>query len=218
MAHLRWLPVLLLSLSVVGGCRGRRFGDDVGESATPSFGDASWRIKEELGGFGLVLSVPDPDRFFYCPSLVLVGAGAGVYGGDLWRFVYQIEKSGWCLDPTFSGGLHPLLGVFFSGMLGLTLPAASVTFFAGEEMAYGHLPRPARSSTSRHAGFPNVLLSVPFQNFEDASSGWWTASVRLLRPPATSTTGSFLQGFVCNSVFFHGCPCKLYDVNYHIFL
>ena len=85
MAHLRWLPVLLLSLSVVGGCRGRRFGDDVGESATPSFGDASWRIKEELGGFGLVLSVPDPDRFLYCPSLVLVGAGlafmAETFGG-----------------------------------------------------------------------------------------------------------------------------------------
>ena len=132
--------------------------------------------------------------------------------------VYQLEKLGWCLDPTFSGGLHPLLGVFFSGVLGLTLPAASVTFFAGEEMAYGHLPRPAHSSTSRHAGFPNVLLSVPFQNFEDASSGWWTASVCLLRPPVTSTTGSFLQGFVCNSFFFHGCPCKLYDVNYQIFL
>jgi len=36
---------------------GRRFGDDVGESATPSFGDALWRIKEELGGFGLVFEV-----------------------------------------------------------------------------------------------------------------------------------------------------------------
>ena len=119
MAHLRWLPVLLLSLSVVGGCRGRRFGDDVGESATPSFGDALWRIKEELGGFGLVVSVPDPDRFFYCPSLVLVGAGAGVYGGDLWRFVYQIEKSGWCLDPTFSGGFASLFGCLLLRRVGV---------------------------------------------------------------------------------------------------
>jgi len=32
------------------------------------------------------------------------------------------------------------------------------------------------------------------------------------------TVESFLQGFVCNSFFFHGCPCKLYDVNYQIFL
>ena len=109
-----------------------------------------------------MVSVPDPDRFFYCPSLVLAGAGAGVYGEDLWRFVYQLEKSGWCLDPTFSGDLHALLGVFFSGVLGLKLPAASVTFFAGEEMAYGHLPRSIHSSTSWHVGFPNMLLLVPF--------------------------------------------------------
>ena len=210
--------MLLLSLSVVGGCRGRRFGDDVGESATPSFGDALWRIKEELGGFGFVVSVPDPDRFFYCPSLVLVSAGAGVYDGELWRFVYQLGRPGWCLDPTLSGGLHPLLGVLFSGVVGWMRSVASVPFFTGEVMADGHLAWPARSSSIRHVSFPDMLLLVPFQNFEDASSGWWTASVRLLRPPATSTTKSFLQGLVCNSIFFHGCLYKLYDVNYQIFL
>ena len=165
---------------------------------------------------GEVFFATRPVRLVYSFRFV-VGWEFFCSGSAMMDRVYQLEKLGWCLDPTFSGGLHPLLGVFFSGVLGLTLPVASVPFFTGEEMAFGCLPRPAHSSTSWHVGFPNVLLRVPLQNFE-ASSGRWTASACLLRPPATSTTGSSLQGLVCNSIFFQGCLCKLYDVNYHIIL
>jgi hypothetical protein len=114
--------------------------------------------------------------------------------------------------------LHLLLGVLCSGVLGFMLFVASDLFDTGEVMVVGHLLRPVRSTFTRHVGFPDMLLLVPLQNFDDASSGWWSASGHLLRLPATSSTGSSLQGLVCNFLFFQGCLCKVCDVNYQIFL
>jgi hypothetical protein len=59
---LGWLPVLLLLLSVVDGSCGSwsgRSGDVVDFSALPFHGDAPWRIKEELGRSGPLVSVLD---------------------------------------------------------------------------------------------------------------------------------------------------------------
>ena len=117
MAPVRWPPVLLLLLSTVGGCRSGRSADVVGESAAPSFGEATRRIKKELGTSGL-LTNPDPVGFFFCLSLVFVGVGPTEFLGML---VYQLGRSGWFLDPTYSGGMHPLLGVLYTSVLGLML-------------------------------------------------------------------------------------------------
>ena len=210
-------------LSAVGGGWGGGFGHVVGESAASSSGEALWRIKDELGLSGPLVSFPDPGGFFLCPSLGSVDVGACFSGGGLWRFGYHLGRSGrcvdpsfsgWCLDPTFSGGLYPLLGVLFIGVLELVLCEASDSFYTGEVMAVGHLARPALSTTSRHVGFSGVLLRGPFQNFEAASLGWWSASGHLLRPPVSRTTGRFLQGLVCNFSFFEGCLCKMYGANY----
>ena len=69
MAPTGWLLLLLLLLSAVGGCWGGGFGDVVGESAAPGSGEASWRIKEELGRSGLRVSFPDLVGFFVCRSV-----------------------------------------------------------------------------------------------------------------------------------------------------
>jgi hypothetical protein len=114
--------------------------------------------------------------------------------------------------------LHLLLGVLCSGVLGFMLFVASDLFDTGEVVAVGHLVRPVRSTFTRHVGFPDVLLLVPIQNFEDVSSGRWSASGRLLWLPATTSTGRSLQRLVCNFHFFQGCHCKMCDVNYQIFL
>ena len=74
MAPVRWPPMLLLLLSAVRGCRSGRSADVVGESAAPSFGEATRRIKKELGRSGL-LSDLDLVGFFFCPSLVFIGIG-----------------------------------------------------------------------------------------------------------------------------------------------
>jgi hypothetical protein len=174
------------------------------------------RIKEELGRSGFVIS-PDLVGFFCYPSFVFVG-GTDVSGGALGRFAYQLERSGWFLVPTYSGGLHPLLGVLYTGVLGLVLFVASDPFYTDEEMVVGHLAWPVRSMTTRHVGFPDVLLLVPLQNIEAASPERWPASGRLLWSPATRMTGSSLQGLDCNSLVFQGCLCKLYDVNYQKFI
>jgi len=69
-----WLLLLLLLLSAVGGCWGGGFGDVVGESAAPGSGEASWRIKEELGRSGLRVSFPDLVGFFICRSVPMAGS------------------------------------------------------------------------------------------------------------------------------------------------
>jgi hypothetical protein len=115
------------------------------------------------------VTAPDLVGFFGCPSIVFV-RGTDVSGGALGRFVYQLERSGWFLVLTYSGGLHPLLGVLCIDVLGLVLFMASDPFYTGEEMVVGHLAWPVRSMTIRHVGFPDVLLLVPLQNFEAASS------------------------------------------------
>ncbi|OQU84992.1 hypothetical protein SORBI_3004G154466 [Sorghum bicolor] len=102
----------------------------------------------------------------------------------------KLGRSGWLLDPTYSGGLHLLLGVLYTGVLWLILFIVSGLFYTGEEMVVDHLARPIRSTTTRHVGFPDVLSLMPLQNFEAASSGRWSASERLLRPLATRATGS----------------------------
>ena len=104
-------------LNAVEGGWGGGFGHVVGESVAPFSGEALWRIKEELGLSGPLVSFPDPGGFFLCPSLGSVDVGACFSGGGLWRFGYHLGRSGrcvdpsfsgWCLDPTFSGGLYPL--------------------------------------------------------------------------------------------------------------
>ena len=200
----------------VGCSWGGRFGGGVDESAASSSGEAPWRIMEELGGSGL--RVPVSVGLFFCSLFVFVGAGDGVYGEGRWRYVYQLGRPGWCLDPTLSGGLHPLPGVLFSGVVGWMWSVASVPFFTGEVMADGHLAWPARSSSIRHVGFPDMLLLVPFLNSAASSSGGWSAPRHLPRPPATRATWCSLQGLVCNFLFFEWCLCKLNDVNCQTFL
>ncbi|CAD6206722.1 unnamed protein product [Miscanthus lutarioriparius] len=81
--------------------------------------------------------------FFYYPSLVSVGAGigdVGFSGGKLGRYVYQLEKSGWSLSPSFSGGLHPPLGDSLSGKPELLVDAPD-PLLSGDVMATGHLDR-----------------------------------------------------------------------------
>jgi hypothetical protein len=101
-----------------------------------------WRIKEELGRSRFVTAL-DLVRFFCCPSFVFIGVGTIVSGGALERFVYRLERLGWFLVPTYSGGLHPLLGVIYTGMLGLVMFVASDPFYTDKEMVVGHLAWPA---------------------------------------------------------------------------
>ena len=65
--------------------------------------EALWRIKEELGLSGPLVSFPDPGGFFLCPSLGSVDVGACFSGGGLWRFGYHLGRSGRCVDPSFLG-------------------------------------------------------------------------------------------------------------------
>jgi hypothetical protein len=167
--------VLLLLLSVAGGSWSGRSGDVVDFSALPFRSDAPWRIKEELGRSGPLVSVLDLVSFFFCPSLVFIGADDGVSGGVLGRFGYQHGRPGWCVVTTLSSGLHPLLGSLYTGVLGLKLCEVSDLFNTGEGMAFGHPDRPTRSTVSRHVGFSDMLLWVPLENFEVAWSGRWPA-------------------------------------------
>ena len=188
----------------VGCSWGGRFGGGVDESAASSSGEAPWRIMVVFGGSGL--RVPVHVGLFFCSLFVFVGAGDGVYGEGRWRYVYQLGRPGWCLDPTLSGGLHPLLGVLFSGVVGWMRSVASVPFFTGEVMADGHLAWPARSSSIRHVGFPDMLLLMPFLNSAASSSGGWSAPRHLPRPPATRATGApykdlFVISFSLKGVF-----------------
>jgi hypothetical protein len=75
---------------------------------------------------------------------------------------------------------------------------------SGDVMAFGHLLRPERSTTSKHIGVSDVILLMPMKTFDVPSSGGWSASMSLLRPSATRTTGRILQGHECNLHFFKG--------------
>jgi hypothetical protein len=170
----RWLLALLLPLTGVGrgGCGGS--GGAAGETGAPSFRDDPWRIK--------------------CSSLVFVGTGivAGFSGGFLGRYVYQLVKSGWSFAPTFSGGFLPLRGGLLAGVLGMLVVEAPDSLLSGDAMAPGHLVRPVRSAGKKHVGVAGMLLLVPFKTFEESSSGGWSASTRLFRPPAMRMTGRSL--------------------------
>ncbi|TVU23298.1 hypothetical protein EJB05_25654, partial [Eragrostis curvula] len=102
-----------------------------------------------LAGSGVPFEASNFDGEFFCPSLSFfgIGTGDGVLSGEAVgrSMLYRPGRSGWFLDPTSSGGLHPLLGVLCSGELGLML-AASDPFYTGEAMVFDHLVRPARSS------------------------------------------------------------------------
>jgi hypothetical protein len=102
---------------------------------------------EELGRSGFVTAL-DLVEFFCCPFFVFVGVSTGVSGGALGRFVYQLERSGWFLVSTYYGGLHPLLGVLYTGVLELALFVASDPFYTSEEMVVGHLAWPVHSMTT----------------------------------------------------------------------
>jgi len=69
------------------------------------------------------VNVPDHVRFFFYPSLIFVGIGLAEFLGML---VYQLGRLGWLLDPTYSGGLHLLLGVLYTNVLRLMLLKAQV--------------------------------------------------------------------------------------------
>ena len=99
---------------------GGGFGDVVGESAAPGSGEASWRIKEELGRSELRVSFPNRVGFF-CASAaagacrsarmsVLRGGSGNCYGDGtgaaVRRLAYScLEESGW----RFSFGVSLLL-------------------------------------------------------------------------------------------------------------
>lgn len=155
----------------------------------PSAKLLSWRIKDELDSSRFRVSTPVLVGLFFCPSLVFVGVGPAKFLGML---VCQFGRPGWFLGPTFSGGLHPLLGVLYTDVLGLILFVVSDSFYTGEEMAVGHLARPVRSTSTRHVGFPDMLLLVPLQNCEVASSERCPASGLLLWPPVTRNDRKFL--------------------------
>ena len=80
---------------------------------------------------------------------------------------------------------------------------------SGVVMAGDHLQRPGRSAALWYADVIDMLLLVPIKNY--VPSEWGSASNygRLLRSPATSMTGQFLQGPGCNFYFFQGCLCKI---------
>lgn len=93
--------------SAARGCGSGRFVDVAGDSAAPSFGVATRRIKVKLDRSGLH-RVSDLVGFFFCPSLgFFVGGGLAKVLGML---VYQLGSPGWLLDLIYSGGLHLLFG------------------------------------------------------------------------------------------------------------
>ena len=85
---------------------------------------------------------------------------------------------------------------------------------SGEAMAGGHLQRPERLAVLRYADAIDMLLLVPIKNYVSLGRGSASSCRRLLRSPATSMTGQFLQGSGCNFCFFQRYLCKIWDVNY----
>jgi hypothetical protein len=98
--------------------------------------------------------------FFLSPSLIFIGVCLVKLLG---MFVYQLGRSGCLLDPIVSGGLHLLLGVLFTGVLGFMLLVASDLFDTGEVMVVGHLARPVRSTFTRHCWISRcaILGAIP---------------------------------------------------------
>jgi hypothetical protein len=136
-------------------------------------------------------------------------------GGGCIRFVYQLVwKPGCILTTTDSGSLPSLWGESSPGEWGLLMVEVSDPSLSDDVMASGHFFRPERSTTTMHIGVFDVLLSVPMKIFNVSSSGGWSASMSLLPPSATRTTGRVLQGLECNLYFFQGRLCKMWDVNY----
>lgn len=128
------------------------------------------------------------------------------------RLVYQPRlKSGWVFNPTFSGGLLSHWDVLLSGEMEVSsnLEAPGLCS-SGEMMVVGHPQRPGRSAVLRYADEFDILLSVPPKNFDvPLERGSASSCRRLLRSPATGTTGLFLQGPGCNFILFQGRLCKI---------
>jgi hypothetical protein len=178
------------------------------------------RIKCAPVGSGALFGALVLDESPYDPSLFFVGTGtvAGLSGGILGRYVFQLAKAGWPFAPTISGGLLPLGGRLLAGGSGLSAVVASGPQLSGDAMATSNLFRPVRSTGKKHVGAADILLLVPFKIFEDPSSGGWSASTRLFRPLMTRMTGRSLQGSKCNFPFFRRCRCKRWIVNYQKYL
>lgn len=166
-------------------------------------------------------------RKIFCYSLVPVGDGLA--GMDVWRFLSQLVSSGWFSSPTFLGGLLALLEVcpnsclrvgfpfptrVFGGLLALlevlscvmgilANPEATDLCSSGEEMAEGHRRRHGRSSVLEYVNVFDMLFVLPFKTYSVPSDkGSASSWIRLLRSPATSTTGQFLQGLECIFLLF----------------
>jgi hypothetical protein len=159
-----------------GACFGS--GGGVRETEASSFRVDPWRIKHALVRSGALFGALVLDESSDVPSLcsVCTGTVAGLSGGILGGYVFQLEKSGWSFAPTISGGLLPLRGVLLAGVSGLSVVMASGPQLSGDAMAFGHLFRPVSSTGKKHVGAADMLLLVPFKTFEDPSSGGWSAS------------------------------------------
>jgi hypothetical protein len=133
----------------------------------------------------------------------------GVDWDCLVRLVSQDEESGWFMAPTCLGGSVPLRGDSSSGELGF-LAEASDSWVLGDVISSG------RSTFSKHLGV-DVLLKTATKIYFPLP-GRRSASSYVLRPPAATKTGRSLRGLVCNLLFFHGGPCKIWAVTADIFM
>ena len=129
---------------------------------------------------------------------------ATISGANIGRFVLPTCEIGLVFISSYLFWWFPSpLECLLAGDSGMSTVEASSFLFSA-----CHLPRPMRSACKKYVGATaGVLLFVPFSNFE-ASSGGWSALMRLYRPSATRATGRSLQGLECIFVFFQGCLCK----------
>jgi hypothetical protein len=147
------------------------------------------------------------------------GGFTAFVGGGCIRFAYQLVwKPDWILTTTGSGGLSSLRGESSLGERGLLMVEVLDPLLSGDVMASDHLLRPEHSMTSKHIGVSDVLLLVLMKTFDVPSSEGWSASMSLLRPSATRTTGRILQGHECNLYFFQRGLSKIWDVNYQNYM
>ena len=100
-----------------------------------------------------------------------------------------------------------------NGGLGGSCGVGSLSFWRSD----GWWPSSAArtfSSVTVYADAIDMLLLVPIKNYVSSGRGSASSCRRLLRSPATSMTGQFLQGSGCNFCFFQRYLCKIWDVNY----
>ena len=162
------------------------------------------------------------------PFLVVVEAAVG---DDFGRYVCQLrEKLGWILSTTCFSGFIPLRGSSSSGVLeSLVAIEAPDSLCSGDVVVSGHLIWLVRSSVTKCVDVFDMLLEVPTKTCDPSSRRMSASSSRLdvflrcvvwlLRPSVTGTTGrTILLGLCCIFYFLQGCPCKIWNVNFMIYL